>query len=204
MIFSVKLSILLPPVLVVMILIRYLLGKFVFDKNELKHLDDMLPEFTRHEKLDDEDKENIKHELPTKNDDSNKIEAGSESNNDSADKESCNAIPMVNGNIMYVPKYNADNETNESNDVIRRRGRDKNNLSDDINITEEVNKSSIWTSLMGEITPSPSPKRKSSRRQGNSSKLRQKWDAVQSIVQDTVVEVEEDGEFDGLTFKGLP
>ena len=196
-------SIVLPIVLVVMIGIRYLLGN-VFDKDELKHLDDTLPEFSRHEKLDDEDKENVKLEPPSKNEEKQETGITSDVNNDLSDPESRTAIPMLNGNIMYVPKYNTESETNEGNEMVRRRARDKSKLLDDINITEEVNKSSIWTSLMGEMTPSPSPKRKSSRRQSGSNKPRQKWNAVQSIVQDTVVEVEEGPEFDGLTFKGLP
>ena len=40
--------------LVVMMGVRKLLDR-VFDKSELKILDDILPEFTRHEKLDEDD-----------------------------------------------------------------------------------------------------------------------------------------------------
>ena len=196
-------SIVLPIVLVVMIGIRYLLGN-VFDKNELKHLDDTLSEFSRHEKLDDEDKEDIERGVHSEKEENKTLEGPCESKNDSSDPKSCTAIPMINGNIMYVPKYNANEDIDEANEVIKRRSRDKFKFSDDINITEEVNKSSIWTSLMGEIQPSPSPKRKSSRREGSLNISRQKWNAVQSIVQETVAEVNEDHDFDGITFKRLP
>ncbi len=47
-------SILFPIMLVVMMGVRKVLD-FFFDKNELKILDDILPEFKRHEKLDQED-----------------------------------------------------------------------------------------------------------------------------------------------------
>ena len=47
----------LPIALVVVVGVRYLLWMLkIFNEEELKHLDDVLPDFTRHAHLDDEDK----------------------------------------------------------------------------------------------------------------------------------------------------
>merc|ERR1712020_792902 len=48
-------NMILPIALVVVVGIRYLLWKpKIFNEEELKHLDDVLPDFTRHAHLDDE------------------------------------------------------------------------------------------------------------------------------------------------------
>ena len=99
--------------------VRKVLDLF-FEKNELKILDDILPEFKRHEKL------NIEEEA---------LKADEEYEDDLAKRRqslrytaSSIEVPMANGNVMKIP--------------ISEQ-------SSDINISEEMNKSGVWKSLEG-------------------------------------------------------
>lgn len=116
-------SILFPIMLVVMMGIRKLLD-FLFTRNELKILDDILPEHKRTERLDDDDE-------AKKEEDNVGIEPAPEG----ADKErraslrytnSGLEVPLANGNVVKIPMQS---------DLP------------DINISEEVNRSGVWKSL---------------------------------------------------------
>jgi len=113
-------SILFPIMLVIMIGIRKALDLF-FTKKELQVLDDILPEFKRHKRLDDEEAlqqdDDVVHkdgDAPDQADDlQNKIKC----------TESSVEVPMLNGNVLKIPHNPC------------------------INITEEMNKSGCWKSL---------------------------------------------------------
>lgn len=111
-------SILFPFMLVVMMGVRKMLD-FVFTPNELKILDDILPEFKRKEELDKDDEEKHHEELEAKKDLKNRraslryTSSGIE-------------VPLANGNVVKIPVV----------DTIP-----------DINISEEVNKSGVWKSV---------------------------------------------------------
>lgn len=94
----------------------------VFTTPELKILDDILPEFKRKEKLedeeDDEELDNEPHfdpELAKRRQSLRYTESSVE-------------VEMANGNVLKIPLASNDS---------------------DINITEEVNRSGVWTSLEG-------------------------------------------------------
>lgn len=113
-------SILFPIMLVIMIVIRKFLD-LIFTKKELQVLDDILPEFKRHDRLDDE-------EALQKTDDGGDEGAGATtvSTDDRRQSLRCTEtsleVPMLSGNVLKIP-HNA------------------------INITEEMNKSGCWKSL---------------------------------------------------------
>ena len=111
-------SILFPIMLVVMMGIRKLLD-CLFTRNELKILDDVLPEHKRSERLeeDEEDKEEAK--VPA-------AKAGRRAS--LMLTNSGLEVPMANGNVIKIPM---------PNDVP------------EINISEEVNRSGMWKSLDG-------------------------------------------------------
>ena len=101
---------------------------FFFTKPELKILDDILPEFKRHEKLNDEEKaledgkeEEEDEDLAKRRQSIRYTQSGIE-------------LPMANGNVMKIPM------SSSSNDDY------------DINISEEMNKSGVWKSLDGSGT----------------------------------------------------
>ncbi|CAB4064127.1 SLC4A10 [Lepeophtheirus salmonis] len=111
-------SILFPLMLVVMMGVRKLLD-FIFSKADLKALDDILPEFKRKEKLDDE-------EALGKSDDED--DSPDIKNNRRASlryTKSSIEVPMANGNVIKIP------------------------LDSGINISEEMNRSGVWRSLEG-------------------------------------------------------
>merc|ERR1719323_377777 len=111
-------SILFPIMLVVMIAVRKSLDKG-FSKSELKILDDILPHFTRHERLDDEEKAldeeeaaaAYEQELAKRRQSLRYTASGIE-------------VPMANGNVIKIPVADSD-----------------------INISEEMNKSGLWKSV---------------------------------------------------------
>eukprot|EP00096_Caligus_rogercresseyi_P001661 TRINITY_DN1279_c0_g1_i1.p1 TRINITY_DN1279_c0_g1~~TRINITY_DN1279_c0_g1_i1.p1 ORF type:complete len:798 (+),score=183.56 TRINITY_DN1279_c0_g1_i1:38-2395(+) len=121
-------SILFPLMLVVMMGVRKLLD-FLFSKADLKALDDILPEFKRKEKLDDEeafghsDNEEEEHSPNMKNNRRTSLRYTSSSIE----------VPMANGNVMKIP------------------------LDTGINISEEMNRSGVWRSLEGNNGESTTP-----------------------------------------------
>lgn len=125
-------SILFPLMLVVMIIIRKLLD-YVFTKKELQILDDILPEFKRHERLDDEEALHQGSE-PTATDDLVDKKGGDDVDRRASLRftQSSVEIPMINGNVMKIPHQNHE-----------------------INITEEMNKSGLWNSLNKPDKPIP-------------------------------------------------
>jgi len=143
-------SILFPVMLVVMMGIRKGLDRF-FDKSELKILDDILPESQRHEVLDDEEA----------------LEGGIEDGAaagpglDTLGRRTSLsvtsrgiAVPMANGNVMMLPLPEEADEVDGGNGT-------SGNLAE-INITEEVNRSGVWTSLEGNQNNGIDNKQKSS------------------------------------------
>ncbi len=118
----------------------------IFDKNELKILDDILPEFKRHEKLNIEE-ENLQvvqtmclirlcFKSPDPSQEEHEAEQQSSFDPDLAKRraslrytESSIEVPMANGNVMKIPIADSD-----------------------INISEEMNKSGVWKSLEGSST----------------------------------------------------
>jgi sodium bicarbonate transporter 10 len=115
-------SILFPIMLVFMIGIRKALDLF-FTKKELQVLDDILPEFKRHKRLDDEEALNLDDDVP-------KGEGGSQEGADGEEikkglkcTKTSLEVPLYNGNVLKIPHNAA------------------------INITEEMNKSGCWKSL---------------------------------------------------------
>ena len=173
-------------------------------------MDDILPEFTRHAKLDDEDKamviENEKNKTvdDSKNETSNAWRSSNGNNTihcPATDTGSCTAIPMINGKVMMVPVYEKKKEGKECN-TVNSIGCDNLKYTDEINITEEVNRSSIWTSLVGQNTFNNPPKKCKTRKQVamSSNKSRKQWQGVQMLALD---EVDSDHEDEGITFKGV-
>jgi cell division septal protein FtsQ len=93
----------------------------VFDNNELKILDDILPEFKRHEKL------NLEEEDKEADDEENAYPEDLAKRRQSLRyTESSIEVPMANGNVMKIPISGDGSE---------------------INISEEMNKSGVWQSL---------------------------------------------------------
>lgn len=111
-----KTSILFPIMLVVMMGIRKLLD-FVFTRNELKILDDILPEHKRTERLDDIEEEEQK---AVKFQDDQGRRASLRYTDSGLE------LPLANGNVMKIPV---------------------NDSAPDINISEEVNKCGVWKNL---------------------------------------------------------
>ena len=105
--------------LVVMMGIRKLLD-FVFTRNELKILDDILPEHKRTERLDD---------IEEAEEEQKAVKFQDESGRRASLKytDSGLELPLANGNVMKIP-------INES-------------TAPDINISEEVNKCGVWKNL---------------------------------------------------------
>merc|ERR1711981_1213044 len=145
-------SILFPIMLVVMMGVRKLLD-YVFEKHELKILDDILPEFKRHEKLDDEEALELGGKFAHGLKSIMQISDGvlQEPNLQSLTRRTSIsvtsggiAVPMANGNIMMIPVA----EDEQSGD-----GADgETNAESGINITEQINSSGMWTSLVGNTT----------------------------------------------------
>jgi len=111
-------SILFPLMLVIMIVVRKGLD-FVFSKRELQVLDDILPAFKRHDRLDDE-------EALQQNDESVTEEQRPSANMNLRYTDSAVEVGMVNGKVMRIPHSS---------------------IKQEINITEEMNKSGVWKSL---------------------------------------------------------
>ena len=111
------------------VFIRKLLDH-VFTKKELQVLDDMLPDFHRKDRLDDEEALKVKVKNPDLNltflqDEDPPVERRPSSSLRFTDKSV--EIPMLNGTVMKIP-----------HNTIQQA---------DINITEEMNKSGCWKSL---------------------------------------------------------
>lgn len=107
----------------------------VFSKNELKILDDILPEFKRHERLDKEEEHD---KAVAAAEGGNEEEPGYEEELAKRRQslrytESSIEVPMANGNVMKIPIS----------------GEGGNGNGSDINISEEMNKSGVWKSLEG-------------------------------------------------------
>ena len=134
-------SILFPIMLVVMMGVRKLLDLF-FDKSELKILDDILPEFKRHEKMDVEDEDRLAEEGDADGEGGPDDEAKKDPLKDRRKSlrytESSIEVAMANGNVLKIP--------------IAGGGDVDFAASSDINISEEMNKSGVWKSLEGSTT----------------------------------------------------
>ena len=169
-------SILVPLVLVVMIAIRKLLDKSdCFQKKHLKELDDVLPEFTRHIPLNDE--ESAMH---------------------------CATKPLNNINGLIVPENDAPTDNEECNDQkTTTYNRDKH--KGEINITEEMNRSRIWTSLVGETVSQDSSNavKPYKRASAYSSQSRRKWQGVQTLAFNAMDEFGNQEEYDGIRLKRI-
>ena len=103
---------------------------WVFNKNELKILDDILPEHKRTERLDDDAEHEEEKTLPGApgvGPEDNRGDGG-EGGNLGVDRKSkyVQEIPLANGCVVKIPS---------AGDLP------------DINISEEVNKSGVWKSL---------------------------------------------------------
>jgi len=184
-------SILFPVMLVVMMAVRKFLDRF-FEKNELKILDDILPEFQRHEKLDDEEAQELGPDDGDGGADGGEIGIESLKRRMSVTNRGI-AVPMANGNVMMIPVPEEDPE-----DV-------SNNSCAEINITEEVNRSGIWTSLEGNRTTNnkheDSSNKKSSKSSSGDGKLSfksKKKKRAMSVVEENENDHEEDH---GITIK---
>ena len=196
-------NMILPIALVVVVGIRYLLWKLkIFNEEELKHLDDVLPDFTRHAHLDDEDKAIC---IDSNNKDAkNTLRDSKTSFNRSNKNGSCSSIQRRNCDAKKVPLHddleNDRPKSNVENRVVDKRTQ----ASDDINITEEVNHCSIWTSLVGQPASTISNKKCMKKKKVSSNKSRTKWQGVQTIAQDSLDKEIDSAEHDeGITFKGL-
>ena len=116
--------------LVVIVFVRKSLD-YVFTKKELQVLDDILPEFHRHDRLDDEEalhqvsRAASLIQLQPRTQDPAEVDRRPSSA--LRFTESGVEIPMVNGGVIKIP-----------NTTIQQS---------DINITEEMNKSGCWKSL---------------------------------------------------------
>jgi len=145
-------SILFPLMLVVIVFIRKLLDH-VFTKKELQVLDDMLPDFHRKDRLDDE--EALKDEEPP-------VDRRPSSSLRFTDTNV--EIPMLNGSVMKIP-----------HNTIQQQ--------QDINITEEMNKSGCWKSL--------DPQHTTTENSGSESLKRRQKERKMSLVKE---EAKEDSE----------
>ncbi|XP_023335287.1 electroneutral sodium bicarbonate exchanger 1 [Eurytemora carolleeae] len=159
-------SILFPVMLVIMIGVRKGLD-FIFTKKELQVLDDILPEFKRHDRLDDEE---ALQELVLRTSNLLMIPAGilgiaQVAQNEGSEKDkgdgkgslrctkSSVEVPMLNGNVLKIPHQA-------------------------INITEEMNKSGCWQSLEPNAA-TPLIKVSSSSSKGGSRKKSRRMSLVQ-------------------------
>ena len=112
------------------VFIRKLLDH-VFTKKELQVLDDMLPDFHRKDRLDDEEalkvraKKHLDPNQPFLEDEEPPVDRRPSSSLRFTDTSV--EIPMLNGSVMKIP-----------HNTIQQG---------DINITEEMNKSGCWKSL---------------------------------------------------------
>lgn len=188
-------SILFPVMLVVMMGVRKLLDR-VFEKSELKILDDILPEFKRHETLDDEEAlelgKNFSHGLKSIMQISDGMikDAGGQIGGQTPRRASLRvtsggiAVPMANGNIMMIPVP----EVEECGDNAYQPSGGAS-----INITEQINSSGMWTSLEGNTsTSNKKDKKESSSKKKNQSGGKQRMSPV---------EENEDEEQGGITIK---
>merc|ERR550539_1248596 len=149
-------SILFPVMLVVMMGVRKLLD-YVFEKHELKILDDILPEFKRHEKLDDEEALELGDGVMQQPNLQNLNRRASVSVTSGGI-----AVPLANGNIMMIPM-----SEKECKHTYNR------NMEIGINITEQINSSGVWTSLVGNNTSNKKQKNSdSSKKKNHGSKKR--------------------------------
>jgi sodium bicarbonate transporter 10 len=149
-------SILFPVMLVVMMGVRKLLD-YVFEKHELKILDDILPEFKRHEKLDDEEALELGDGVMQQPNLQNLNRRASVSVTSGGI-----AVPLANGNIMMIPVAEEQGKYNEDSKV-----------ETGINITEQINSSGVWTSLVGNNTSNKKQKNSdSSKKKNHGSKKR--------------------------------
>jgi len=121
-------SILFPLMLVIMIFVRKLLD-FVFTKKELRVLDDILPAFKRHDRLDDE-------EALQQTEDGDCSDNNSEERRSSVNlryTKSALEVDIANGKVMGIPQASIKQQQQQQQ----------------INITEEMNKSGVWKSVEG-------------------------------------------------------
>jgi sodium bicarbonate transporter 10 len=171
-------SILFPIMLVVMMGIRKLLD-YMFEKHELKILDDILPEFKRHEKLDDEEALELggKFAVGMKSQNLNRRASISVTSGGIA-------VPMANGNIMMIPV--AEDEKNYEAGSNGETG---------INITEQINSSGVWTSLAGNV---PSNKKQKNSESSKKKSHGSKKHTGMSVLKETDDEEENIG---GITIK---
>ncbi|XP_046919421.1 na[+]-driven anion exchanger 1 isoform X7 [Dermatophagoides farinae] len=131
-----KISIMFPLMLLVIVIVRKLLD-FVFTRQELKILDDIMPESTKRKKIEEK-------ELLKKNDDDSSAPggggvvggvgtvagatAGLVPNTSSGNV----TIPLANGNVLKIPVNKIGTEEEKE---------------PDINITEQLSKSNAWRSI---------------------------------------------------------
>lgn len=121
-------AILFPIMLVVMMAVRKALDHF-FSRQELKILDDILPEHKRNERLDEGEEEVAGSE---ENGDKNAAKDGDQRRPSLRYTGSGVEVPMANGNVMKIPV---------ASDLP------------EINISEEVNRSGVWKSLEANSNP---------------------------------------------------
>jgi hypothetical protein len=130
---------------------------YVFEKHELKILDDILPEFKRHEKLDDEEALELGDGVMQQPNLQNLNRRASVSVTSGGI-----AVPLANGNIMMIPVAEEQGKYNEDSKV-----------ETGINITEQINSSGVWTSLVGNNTSNKKQKNSdSSKKKNHGSKKR--------------------------------
>lgn len=147
----------------------------VFLEKHLIKLDDVLPAFRKRTQLDDAE-----------------------------GAKNCVTKPMNNGNGLAVLDNAATTDNKECNDQnIKTYNRVKH--KGPINITEEMNRTSIWTSLVGEPVSHDSsngvmPYKRAS---VNSSKSRKKWQGVQTLAFNTMDDFDNNDEDDGIRLKRI-
>jgi len=174
-------SILFPVMLVIMMGVRKALD-WVFTKNEMKILDDILPEHKRTERLDDDaeiEEDKTLPGAPGVGPEDNRGDGG-EGGGDRKSKY-VQEIPLANGCVVKIP-----------GDLP------------DINISEEVNKSGVWKSLEANSNSnsSGSIKKEGSKKEDteNIAKRRKSKTRQMSIVDEDADESNEDT---GITIKLL-
>jgi len=171
-------SILFPIMLVVMMGIRKCLD-WVFSKNEMKILDDVLPEHKRTERLDEHD-DHEADEGKEQHDAAGSGDGGETGNDPTYPRKQQykghTEIPLANGGLVKVPS----------------------DCLPDINISEEVNKSGVWKSLEANSNSNSASSIKSGHE--DSAKLNQK--RKKSRQMSVVDEDADESEDTGITIKG--
>jgi len=169
-------SILFPVMLVIMMGVRVALN-WVFTKNELKILDDILPEHKRTERLDDDAEVEEDKDLPGAPGVVPEDERGDGGEGgDGLKSKYVQEIPLANGCVVKIP-----------GDLP------------DINISEEVNKSGVWKSLEANSNSNSSGSIKKEDTE-NIAKRRKSKTRQMSIVDEDADESNEDT---GITIKPL-